>query len=231
MMNGRKALAFICCLSMLWTGCATTVPLRGSRAVPVHPHALYPVKVAVLPFIDDRPDGEKNSPKRISWPGLRGQVDYFGKEVPRGLALHIADYLRASQVFRDAEMMEFMQTDSVLKSLGFRAALSGRLAAFDGSYDVPKWVLVVAVLPIPLFGLTLAPILIWPKQMKFKVQLFNLELKDLETNRVMWSGAVEVEDVQKKMSFHIGPKWYLGETAERAAKQLVQKLAGAKLEF
>ena len=233
--RGKRAVRALAALVILFAGCANTIPLRSQNAIPIHPTALYPVRVAMKPFKDGRPSDQKASPKRVTWPGMQGRMDYFGEGVDRGLAESVADYLTASRLFNQVLMADFIATEQTLKSLGYRALLTGRIQKFEASLSVPKLVMALAIVPNPLFfilpGITLLPLAVWPKGITFDAKIADLRLKDLNTGLEIWSGKVDIHREMKKLTRHFSAPWYLGETAEMISKELVGELARAKLKF
>ncbi len=227
----KKSTVILCVFALTLSGCANTIPSRAKRAAPVHATALYPVRTAVIAFTDARPEEHKRTPKKITWPDWTGRIDYYGENLGSGLSTHITEYLRASHVFSEVQNMEFLQSDTSLKSLGYRAVLIGRITSFNASIEVPKWVLVLAVTPIPLFGLTLVPIVVWPKKVGFEAVLEDLRLKDLETGQVYNLDKIEISKFKKGINLHFFPRWYLGELAEKISKDLVSKLQRAQIRF
>jgi hypothetical protein len=181
------------------------------------------------PFLDERDVSERLNARKTSWLKGRGRVDYFGEDVGRGLAAHAAEYLAGSRVFSDTQSIEFMYTRDALARLGFDAILRARLTEFRASFEVPKWTLVLAILPIPTGGLTLLPITLWPKQIEFRAVLESVTLEDIQSGSVLWKGSVEIREDARKTTHHFFPKWFLGETAERVAKALVDSLSRADL--
>ncbi len=216
---------------VIFSGCANTIPSRAENAIQIHPTALYPVSVYVLPFVDKRVVAEKLSAKKITWPGSKGRVDYYGEDVPAGLADALAAYLTAARAFNKVDHINFVTSEETLKTKGYRLLLSAELETFNASFSVPKWVLVVAMLPIPAFGLTLLPITIWPRELSFNAILNDVQLKDLRTGQAVWSGRVEIKEEKKRVTYHTGPQWYLGETGELLAKELIQKFQNAELKL
>lgn len=227
----KKITAILCILCLVFSGCANTIPSRGNKAVPVHPTSLHPIRTAIIAFTDARPDSQKEKAKKISWPDWTGRIDYYSESLGSGLAAHMAEYLTNAHVFAIAQNMEFLQSDTSLKSLGYRAVLMGKITDFNASIEVPKWVLILAVAPIPLFGLTLVPIIVWPKRIGFDAVLDDLKLKDLATGEVYRLNKVEIHESNKRINFHVMPKWYLGELAEKATKQLIEDLRRQNIRF
>lgn len=225
------------CLAIVFflTGCANTIPSRVQNAPLLHPTAVYPVKVAFVTLSDERPLAEKESPKRVSWPKGRGQVDYYGELTEHGLTDAISDYLTASRLFNQVIRVDSISTDATLKQLGYRAVMRGKIKQFHGGYSVPVLILGFALMPNPLFfilpGITLLPMVLWPKKVIFDVEIDEMNLKDLNTSEEIWSGKVEIEQEFKKTTTHIAPKWYLGELVEKISKDLIQQLSNSKLKF
>ena len=222
-----KAIALLVTISLAFSGCANTIPSRADNAVRLHPNAVYPIRVFMFPFIDKRPPEQKTAAEKISWPGTLGRVDFYGENVENTLTDALADYLTASRVFNQVHEIDMVTSESLLKQKGYRALLTGEIEEFQTSFTVPKWVLILTMLPIPTFGLTF----IWPKAMEFNAVLNNVRLKDIETNQIIWTGKVEVHKTLTETTYHCSPKWFLGETGELLAKELVRELAQAKLKF
>jgi len=147
----------------------------------------------------------------------------------------LAEYLTAARLFNQVNSADFIASEDILKTKGYRAVLIADIVSLDPSFAVPKWVLVVSLLPNPLFfilpGITLLPLVLWPKDMRFHAVLDHVRLKDLRTGEVVWSGKVEVFQEEKKPTRHFTAKWFLGETAERLSKELIRQLVEAKLSF
>ena len=231
----KRVIAFLLIQPIIFSGCANTIPSRAQNAVQIHPTALYPISVYVMPFVDKRPAEQKLSPKKTTWPGSQGKVDYYGENVASGLADAIAEYLMASRVFNKVDHIDFVASDETLKSKGYRALLSADILEFSAGLSVPKLVLILAVVPNPLFfilpGITLLPLILWPKKMAFDVTLDNVKLKDLRTNQLIWAGKMEIHNSEKKVSPHITAQWYLGEAGELLAKEMIRKFQNANLRF
>ena len=230
-----KWVAVLLIIVYTFSGCTHTIPSRASRAVPVQTSVLYPVKICVFPFVDKRALEQQVASKHISWPHYKGQVDFYGKEVEKGLAKAVSEYLVASHVFAQAETVGFIVNQELLKSQGCQYLLTANIEEFNSSLSVPALILAIAVAPNPLFfimpGITLVPLIIWPKQMTFDTVLDQITLKDLNSGKIIWTGKIEIHENKKKISRHITAKWFLGETAELVAKEMVQKLKDAKLTF
>jgi len=226
-----KLISVVCMAAFIFSSCANTIPSRSKNAIPIHPAVLYPARVAVIAFMDARPDNQKEKAKKISWPKSSGRIDYYSENIGSGLAAHIAEYLTASHVFTHVQNMEFLQSDTALKSFGYQAVLMGKITSFNASFEVPAWVLVLAVAPIPLFGLTLVPIVVWPKTVGFDAVLDDLKLKNLNTGEVYSLDKIEIMEIKKSFLFRMAPKWYLGELAEKVSKKLIQELQQADIRF
>lgn len=230
-----SVIAFLLIPLVIFSGCANTIPSRAENAVQIHPTALYPVSVFIFPFADKRPGEQKLSAKKTTWPGSKGRVDYYGEDVPSGLADALAAYLTASRVFNKVDHIDFVTSNEALKAKGYRLVLSADLQEFSASLSVPKLVLGFALVPNPFFfilpGITLLPLALWPKKMTFDAILDNIRLKDLRTGQMVWEGKVEIRESKKKMSSHVTAQWYLGESGELLAKELVQKFQNAGLKL
>ena len=217
--------------STLFSGCVNTIPSRAENAVAICPTALYPVKVFVFPFVDKRPLEQRFSTEKISWPGSDGRVDYFGEKVESGLPDAVSDYLTASRAFNQVDMIDFIANEETLKSKGYRLLFTANIEELDAGFTTPKWVLIVALLPIPLFGLTLTPLALWPKEMTFNAVLNDVHLKDLWTKKIIWTGKIIIHRSEKRTTYHSSPQWFLGELGELVAKDLVEQFAKADLKF
>lgn len=219
--------------ALLSSGCANTIPSRAGGALPVYPTAYYPVKVFVYPFADKRPHEETKSPRTTSWPGSRGRIDYYGENVSSGLSEAVSEYLSASRVFLQTDMADFIAPEEVLKQKGYRALMTAEIRTFNAGFSVPKWILLFTVIPNPLFfilpGITLLPIIVWPKEMDFNVVLDEIKLKDLETGKIVWSGKAEIRRTSKRATRHITSQWFLGEGGELISKELVRQLVEARI--
>ncbi len=224
----RKAIALVLAIILPAAGCSYAIPSRSSRAVAVSETPVYPIQVAVFPFVDKRPAEQRISSKRRSWPGSKGRLDFYGKNVEQGLAKATAEYLTQSRVFQQASVVDYAVNESLLESRGARALLTANIEKLNTGFTVEKWILILAFLPIPATSLGLV---IWPKDMNFDAVLDDVTLKDLQTGKVVWQGRIEVGMSERKKSAHVMPKWYLGETAEMAAKELVRQLVDAKISF
>jgi len=213
------------------SGCANTIPSRADNAIPIYPTAFYPVRVFMFPLADKRPVNQKESVKQVSWPGSQGHIDYYGEKTESGLAGAIAEYLTASRVFNHVDMIDFIASESLLRSRGYRALLTANLEELDAGFSVPAWMLVIALLPIPFFGLTLLPLAVWPKEISFHAVLSDVRLKDLWTGQMIWSGKIEIRRIEKRTTSHFSAEWYLGEIAELVSKDLIRQLSAKKLRF
>lgn len=224
----KRAPALLLILVILFEGCAYTVPSRARGATIVYPFSYYRAKAAILPFTDKRPVEMREVKKKITWPGWQGKVDYYGERVPASLAAAIQEYLSAANVFFPSDPTEVEANEEYLRMKGYRVVLTGDLEEFACGFSTNKILLALPFLLIPGSGLLL---MVWPKEIRFIAVLSNLALKDLVTNRVLWSGRIEIRDQARKVYFHITPKWFLGETGELVAKELVRELMAAKLKF
>ena len=61
--------------------------------------------------------------------------------------------------------------------------------------------------------------------------LDDLKLKDLSTGEVHALPKIEIHGSNKDFCAHVAPKWYLGELAERATKELISELRRSDIRF
>ena len=179
-------------------GCSTTIKYDLVDIPQLTNSNLNSLKVAVAPLLDERSELEK-SPKTKFLGDMETRDSTFkDKDVPGGISQAMVVHLNHVKLFDEAVLVDNEyslldpRTTSELKTKGYDLILTGEVKHFYGkSYinTTDKFAIVGAFLFPPSIILTIPIILIEKNTFEGMVELVDLQLTDIKTGNIIWTGS------------------------------------------
>ncbi|GEM_PF-2619626 len=235
-MKNRLAVCMIVLTAVTSFGCTTIIKYDLNDLGPASSNAKrQEMKVAIAPFQDLRPEHEKNPPSSFSDQTVRDSM-FKDSDVPRNMSEAFVTHLNHVRLFKTVEMTDrtaSILSPTVLEKLrgqGYDMLMTGKIKRFYGVGHATGLDMVavgLALIPVTVV-VTVPAMLIQQNDHETSVELIDLQLTDISTDSIVWSGSFQRN---KQLEYNdVMPARAISDTLKEIVQEVVKQIEAIPFE-